>query len=99
MRDAGVIWSEIVALAVFEQEVRERLATAVETWREELAAGIRAGQADGTIRPDADARATAELLASLIDGLTSRYLAGVLSERDVRRAAEAALEQQLAKPS
>jgi AcrR family transcriptional regulator len=95
IRDAGIVWNEILALAMFEQEVRQPLASAVTVWRKQLAHGIRAGQADGSIRPDVDPRTTAELLASLIDGLTNRYLAKVLSERDVRRVAKAALAQHL----
>jgi AcrR family transcriptional regulator len=84
VRDNAAVWSEVNASAVFDPSLREDLHAANQTWREALAECICAGQADGSIRADVDPQEAAAILASLVDGLCSRWLAGSLSPDEAR---------------
>ena len=96
VRDNAAVWSEVNASAVFDVSLREDLHHANETWREALAECICAGQADGSVREEIDPRETAAILASLVDGLCSRWLAGSLSPKDARVLLRRALTGSLA---
>jgi AcrR family transcriptional regulator len=78
VRESSVVWGEVLASAVFERDLREQLRAANTTWVELVADRIRAGQADGSIRNDGDAEDSAERLTALVDGLSARWLAGLI---------------------
>ena len=95
VRETSVVWGEVLASAVFEPSLRDQLRAANETWVQLVAERISQGLADGSVREGIDARASAERLTALVDGLSSRWLAG-LHERE--RACEllaAAIEGEL----
>jgi len=81
------VWGEVLASAMFEPELRDQLREASETWTDLVAGAIREGTEDGSISGDVDAHACAERLTALVDGLSSRWLAG---SRDVRARPRAA---------
>lgn len=81
VRHNASVWGEVSASAVFDPELREDVARVTRTWRDEVAEGIRAGIADGSIRKGIDAAEEAEVLITLVDGLCARWLAGTI-ERD-----------------
>jgi AcrR family transcriptional regulator len=83
VRHNAVVWGEVSASAVFDPDLRDDVARVTRTWRDEVAEGIRAGIADGSIN-DLDAADTAEMLITLVDGLCARWLAGTI-ERDRAR--------------
>ncbi len=78
VRDSAVVWGEIGASAVFEPEVRAGLERAWSGWRDSVAAGLRSGIEDGSVRAEVDPLATADTLISLVDGLCTRWLSGTL---------------------
>ena len=73
-----MVWGEVSASAVFEPELRGDVRRVTETWRAEVAAGITAGIADGSIDPGVEADDAADLLITLVDGLLARWLAGTI---------------------
>lgn len=77
-RGVSVVWGEILAQAVFAPELRDQLVAAASTWTGIVAERIVAGQGDGSIPANLDPPSTAERLTALVDGLSSRWLAGVL---------------------
>ena len=95
VRDNAVVWGEVSASAVFEPDLRDDVRRVTEAWREAVAAGIRAGIADGSIRRDIDADESAELLITLVDGLCTRWLAGAMDSRAARGLLRAGLERAL----
>ncbi|MGH2947449.1 MAG: TetR family transcriptional regulator C-terminal domain-containing protein [Solirubrobacteraceae bacterium] len=69
---------------MFEPDLREQLRAACDAWVELVAGRIREGLEDGSIRAGADPQAAAERLTATVDGLSARWLAGLL-ERDHAR--------------
>jgi AcrR family transcriptional regulator len=81
VRETSVVWGEVLASAVFDSELRDELRAANETWVALVARRIGDGQSDGSVRSGCDRWACAEALTSLVDGLSARWLAGLL-DRD-----------------
>jgi AcrR family transcriptional regulator len=85
LRKTSIVWGEILASAVFEPELREQLRDATVAWVELVADTIRRGIDDGSIEPDVRPDAAASRLTAIVEGLSARWLAGIL-ERDEARA-------------
>ena len=79
VRENCVVWNELTASAVFDEELRKQIDEVSIRWTKTTASFIESGQADGSIRADVEAHAEAELLTSLLDGLISRWLSGSLT--------------------
>lgn len=78
-RDTSVVWGEVLASAVFEPELRDQLKDATEAWNALVADALGAD-------PDA-----AERLTALVDGLSARWLAGLMSRERARELLAAAI--------
>ena len=89
------MWGEVLASAMFEPELRDQLREASETWTDLVAGAIREGLEDGSISGDVDARACAERLTALVDGLSSRWLAGLVTRERARELLAAAIAAEL----
>jgi AcrR family transcriptional regulator len=94
VRHNAVVWGEVSASAVFDPDLREDVARVTATWRDEVAEGIRAGIADGSIA-ELDADETAEMLITLVDGLCTRWLAGTIDRSRARELLAAELRRRL----
>ena len=77
-RNYAIVWGEACARAVFEPELRATAQRITRSWRATVAGGISRGMSDGSIRSDIDPETTADLLISLIEGLSLRWLAGTV---------------------
>jgi AcrR family transcriptional regulator len=95
VRDTSVVWGEVLASAVFEPDLREQLREASRTWSELVADTIAEGVEDGSVRGDVDAQACAERLTALVDGLSARWLAGLVSRDRARDLLAAAIASEL----
>jgi len=87
-RDTSVVWGEVLASAVFEPELRDQLKEATDDWNALVADGIRADVDE----PDA----VAERLTALVDGLSARWLAGLMTRERARELLAAAIASELA---
>lgn len=96
IRNNSIVWNEVSASAVFEPELRELLVRVTVEWNEWVAEAIAAGVEEGSIRGGLDPLETAELLTSLVEGLSMRWLAGSLSLERVRLLCSDAIESVLA---
>ncbi len=96
VRDNAVVWGEVSASAVFDTDLRIDVKRVNDSWGENVADGIRAGIADGSIRPEVEPEAAADLLISLVDGLCTRWLAGTINRRRAVDLLRDALAQNLA---
>jgi AcrR family transcriptional regulator len=95
-RDTSVVWGEVLASAVFEAELRDQLRDACGTWNDLVAAAIAAGIEDGSVPDTVDARAAAERLTALVDGLSARWLAGMIERDRARELLAGAVARELA---
>jgi AcrR family transcriptional regulator len=90
-RDTSVVWGEVLASAVFQPDLREQLQQAAANWTDLVAGAIQDGVEDGSIRPDVDARGCAERLTALVEGLSARWLAGLVERERARELVAAAV--------
>jgi AcrR family transcriptional regulator len=95
VRDTSVVWGEVLASAVFEPELRDQLRDATDAWNALVAAAIRAGIEDGSIAATVDADACAERLTAFVDGLSARWLAGLIARERARELLAAAIAAEL----
>jgi len=96
VRETSVVWGEVLASAVFEPELREHLRIASERWLELVVRALDAGREDGSIDPELDARACAARLTATVDGLSARWLAGLLRREEARDLLAQAIDADLA---
>lgn len=83
VRENSTAWGELRASAVFETELRGELALASVIWIREVADQL------GEVRPTAPESAlvaSAERLTALLEGLSARWLCGILPLPDARTA-------------
>jgi AcrR family transcriptional regulator len=90
-----VVWSELWRSARFDETLRGLLHQADGEWVEQVAALLRDGIADGSIAGSVDVADTAIHLVSLVDGLGTRVLGGVVHREDALRLIERALRSEL----
>ena len=83
-RNTSAVWGEVVASAVFEPGLRDGLRVAAEAWTRLIANAIEAGRNDGSISRDVDALASAERLVALVEGLSARWLAELMTRTHAR---------------
>ncbi|MFE3774714.1 TetR family transcriptional regulator C-terminal domain-containing protein [Streptomyces sp. NPDC059122] len=72
------------------------LASLTERWLVDIAELIADGQDEGSIPESVDSRAAAVRLTSLVEGLSGRWLAGLLTTAEARAHVAAALQRELA---
>ncbi|MFJ9850289.1 TetR/AcrR family transcriptional regulator [Streptomyces sp. NPDC101150] len=97
VRENSAVWGEVRAAATFEEGLRRTLASLTERWLVDVAELIADGQDDGSISASVDSRAAAVRLTSLVEGLSGRWLAGLLSTAEARAHVATALERELAR--
>ncbi|GCD94966.1 TetR/AcrR family transcriptional regulator [Embleya hyalina] len=76
VRENSVAWGELCASAVFDESLREDLTKATDEWSEEI--GELVADAIPTA-PLPATRAAAERLTALLEGLSGRWLSGLMS--------------------
>ncbi len=94
-RDTSVVWGEVLASAVFQPDLREQLREAAANWTDLVARAIESGVEDGSIPADVDAQGCAERLTALVDGLSARWLAGLVERDRARELLAAAVVSEL----
>jgi AcrR family transcriptional regulator len=90
-----VVWSELWRSARFDDTLCELLHEADREWVSQVAMLLREGIADGSIDASTEIDDSAIRLISLVDGLGTRVLAGVLERDDALRLIERSLAREL----
>lgn len=78
VRDYAVVWGEISATAVFEDELRAPVAKVWRRWRSLVAGALDRGVTDGSVKSAVQPEQTADMLITFVDGLCTRWLTGSL---------------------
>ena len=79
IRDNSAAWGELRDAAIFDESLRPTLEAQTREWVDDLADIVRRGQADGSLAADLDAAAIGERLTAVVEGLSSRWLAGLIT--------------------
>jgi len=95
VRDAAIVWGEAGARAAYDADFEPIVGEITGWWVDTVKATIARGVSDGSIRPDVDTEASAQLLVTLVDGLCIRWLAGALPLTSARRLLGQAIKDQL----
>ncbi|WP_329388559.1 TetR/AcrR family transcriptional regulator [Streptomyces sp. NBC_01351] len=92
VRENSTAWGELRASAIFEPELREDLAKAGLSWVQEVAFLLACAQ---PMTPAPALTASAERLTALLEGLSMRWLSGVLQVSHARELMLEAVEVEL----
>ncbi len=92
VRTNSAVWNEFRATAVFDPSLRAAVDAAGRTWRSTIASLIAQGQQDGSVDPEVAPEPAAERLTALVEGLSSRWLAELLTSTRAHQHVSAALE-------
>ncbi|MFE2168535.1 TetR/AcrR family transcriptional regulator [Streptomyces sp. NPDC059447] len=92
VRENSTAWGELRASAIFEPELREDLAKAGLSWVQEVAYLLACAQ---PLTPAPALTASAERLTALLEGLSMRWLSGVLQVAHARELMLDAVEVEL----
>ncbi|MFB7212513.1 TetR/AcrR family transcriptional regulator [Streptomyces sp. NPDC056255] len=87
VRDNSVVWNEVRAIAVFEEDLRQALATVTRLWERDTASDLE--RLTSVQNPER----TALVLTALVEGLSSRWLTGQLSADEVKEIIRAVATQ------
>jgi len=82
VRAKSIVWNEIRAIAVFEPALAQHLSKSTEVWQDHIATLLQS-QADIT---QARAHEIALLLTALVEGLSGRWLSGLITTEEARSA-------------
>jgi AcrR family transcriptional regulator len=83
-RELSILWSEVMAAAFFDPSLREQLAEASDRWSALVAEAVWRGQEDGSIAALTAPADLAALMTATVDGLSARWLAGLLPRERAR---------------
>jgi AcrR family transcriptional regulator len=96
VRTNSAAWGELRDTAIFDEALRPTLAGLTAEWVENIATVVRAGHGDGSIPASVPAGETAVRLTALVEGISGRWLTGLLDTDDARRHLAAGIEALLA---
>ncbi|GAA2837483.1 TetR/AcrR family transcriptional regulator [Crossiella cryophila] len=91
VRENSAVWGELRAAAVFDKGLRTIVGNANLRWSNAVTELIGQGQEDGSIRAKVDPVATAVRFTALVEGLSSRWLAKLISTEEAHSAVLAAV--------
>ncbi len=84
VRELSILWSEVMAAAFFDPSLREQLAEASTRRSALVAEAVWRGQEDGSIGALAAPGDLAALLTASVDGISGRWLAGLIGRERAR---------------
>lgn len=91
VRKNSVAWNELRSAAVFEADLAESLSHTVDRWNHTVALAVcRLREPDAT-EPTADDLEIAEILTSLVEGISGRWLSDAISADHARALLAAAI--------
>lgn len=94
VRSNSAAWGELRDCAVFDGSLRPAIAKQTQRWNQDIAEMIRSGQRDGSIAENGDADRLASILTAMTEGVSGRWLAGILSTPEARDHIRAAVDAQ-----
>lgn len=85
VRINSTAWGELRDAAIFDTAIRPTLAVLTKQWIDDIAELVRHGHADGSVAEQVDPIETGIALSALVEGISTRWLNGLLTTDDARR--------------
>lgn len=84
VRTNSAAWGELRDCAVFDESLRPTIEKQTRRWDADIAEMIRSGQRDGSISERCVPEQLATLLTAMTEGVSGRWLAGILTTGEAR---------------
>ncbi len=84
VRTNSAAWGELRDTSIFDHALRPTITALTRRWTDDVANIIGHGQQDGSIDPAVDAHAAAVRLTALVEGISTRWLTGMLTVAEAR---------------
>jgi AcrR family transcriptional regulator len=84
VRTNSAAWGELRDTAIFDPALRPTLKALTQQWVRSIAELVDRGHKDGSIARAVDAESAGVCLGALAEGLSSRWLAGLLTTKEAR---------------
>lgn len=97
VRTNSAAWGELRDTAIFDLALRPTIAALTQGWVTDIADLISAGQLDGSIAPALDPDEMGVRLSAVVEGVSTRWLTGILTT-DQARAHLAAMAAAILRP-
>lgn len=92
VRTNSAAWGELRDSAIFDPSLRPTMAELTERWIDDIATLVANGPADGSLGTAADPRIVGAQLTALAEGLSSRWLADLITTERARQLIAAAID-------
>ncbi len=84
IRTNSAAWGELRDAAIFDHVLRPTITKLTQRWVDDIADFARSGQADGSIDPTLDPLRIGVSLSALVEGISGRWLTGILTTEAAR---------------
>lgn len=84
VRTNSAAWGELRDSAIFDPDLRPTIAALTQRWIDDIADLVRVGHRDGSVETTADPVPVGTQLSAVVEGLSSRWLTGMLTTRQAR---------------
>lgn len=84
VRTNSAAWGELRDSAIFDETLRPTISALTDRWSNDIADLVRLGQADGSIDGALDADALGVRLSAFVEGISGRWLTGILTTDHAR---------------
>jgi len=92
IRANSTAWGELRDTAIFNESLRPTIKDLTQRWIDDIAELINLGAQDGSIAPNLDGQDLGAQLTALAEGLSSRWLADMITTDQARQHLAAAVE-------
>jgi AcrR family transcriptional regulator len=99
VRTNSAAWGELRDSAIFDESLRPTLEAQTLRWIDDITSLVKAGQRDGSISTHMKPSNVGIRLSALVEGLSSRWLVGLLTTRETRRHIAESAQSLLGPPS
>ena len=98
VRTNSAAWGELRDAAIFDKALRPTIARLTQRWNDDIAELITLGHTDGSIHRSIDPIAASQRLSACVEGVSSRWLTGMLTTT-AARAHVSAIAEALLQPT
>ncbi len=86
VRSLNLLWNEVAASSAQQSELHPALERVTTGWDQKIAVGVLRGMVDGSLRTDLEPHLVARTLTCAVEGLSQRWLAGMMTTEQARAA-------------